>query len=140
MTDDPSKAFVTSGRTHHTMPTPTNTLTRDTVRAALVELLTIGQHHHAATPATLTAVGDTRQALDTQHGNQHPADHSVDDHQRLAALSQALATVGGALIAVPQPRRPDTSGLHDGLTELAAVALGWLDALPNPSHPNAKPI
>lgn len=140
MTDDPSKAFVTPGRTHHTMPTPTNTLTRDVIRAALVELLTIGQHHHAGTPTTLTAIGNTRRALATQHGIQNPAAHSADDHQRLAALSQALATVGGAVIAVPHPRRPDTAGLHDGLTELAAVTLGWLDTLPNPSHPDDEPI
>lgn len=137
MTDDPSKAYVTPERTHHAM---TDTLTRDAVRDALVELLTIGQHHHAATHPTLTAVGHTRQALAVQHGNQHPAAHSTDDHQRLAALSQALATVGGALIAVPHPRRPDTTGLRNGLTELAAVALGWLDTLSDPPRPADQPI
>jgi len=128
MTDDPSAAFVTPERTHPAMTTPTDTLTRDAVRIALVDLLTIGQHHHAGTPATLTAVGDTRRAL---------ADRFPQDDQRLVSLRQALGAVSAALIAVPQPRRPDAAGLRDGLTELAAVALGWLDTLPDLPQPDS---
>lgn len=132
MTDDPSAAFVTPGRTHPTMPTSADSVTWEAVRVALVDLLTIGQHHQAATLATLAAVGDTRHALANQHGMHDPAAHFAPDDRRLAALTQALDAVGGALIVVPQPRRPDTAGLRDGLAELAAVALGWLDALPDP--------
>jgi len=100
------------------------------VRVALVDLLTIGQHHQAGTPATLAAVGATRRALANQHGTQDPAAHFAADDRRLAALTQALGAVGAALIVIPQPRHPHDAGLRDGLTELAAVALGWLDALP----------
>jgi hypothetical protein len=127
MTDDPCAAFVTPGRTHPTMTT--NIVTCDAVRAALVDLLTIGQHHHAATPGTLSAIGDTRRALSHQHGTQDPTAH----------YAQALDAVNGALAVVPQPRQPDAAGLRHGLTELAAVALGWLDTL-DPSHPDDEPV
>jgi hypothetical protein len=141
MTDDPTAAFVTPARTHPTMTAPTDTLTCDTVRAALVDLLTIGQHHHAATPATLTAVGDTRRALAQQHETQDPTTHIAHDYRRLTALADALDVVSGALAVIPQPRFPDDAGLRDGLTELAAVALGWLDVLPNQakSNPDNEP-
>lgn len=122
MTDDPNAAYVPAGKNHPTMTVHTDTITSETVRAALIELLTLGQHHHAATHTTLTAIGDTRRTLAP----------SADDNQRLAALSQALATVGGALITVPHPRHPDTTGLREGLTEMAAITLGWLDTLPEP--------
>jgi hypothetical protein len=129
MTDDPSAALVTPKNNHPAMTTPPDTVTRDAVRAALVDLLTIGQHHHAATPATLTAVGHTRRAL-THHHN--PAVHDDHEDQRLAALTQALDAVNDALIVIPHPRHPETTELRDGLTELAALALGWLDTLPDP--------
>ena len=129
MTDDPSAAFVTPENNHPAMTTPTDTVTRDAVRAALVDLLTIGQHHHAATPTTLTAVGHTRRALAHHHDTHNPTAHP---DQRLAALTQALDAVNDALIVIPHPRHPDTTDLRDGLTELAALALGWLDTLPDP--------
>lgn len=127
MTDDPSAAFVTPERTRPAMTTPTDPLTSEAVRTALVDLLTIGQHHHAGTPATLTAVGDTRRSL---------AHRLTLDDQRLTALNDALSAVSEALLVVPPPRRPDTAALRDGLTELAAVALGWLDTLPGRPQPN----
>jgi uncharacterized protein YejL (UPF0352 family) len=133
MTDDPSKAFVTPGRNHPVMTTPSDTVTCEAVRVALIDLLTIGQHHHAATAASLTAVGNTRHALVNQHGTQDPTAHLAPDNRRLTALTQAMGAVSSALITVSQPRRPDATGLRDGLAELAAVALGWLDVLPDPN-------
>ena len=138
MTDDPCAAFVTPGRTHPTMPT--GIVTCDAVRAALVDLLTIGQHHHAATSATLSAVGDTRRALSHQHGTQDPTAHYAHDHRRLTALTHALDAVNGALAVGTQPRQPDAAGLRNRLTELAALALGWLDTLTDPSHPDDEPL
>jgi hypothetical protein len=120
MTDDPSAAFVTSGRTHPAaMTTPTEAQTRETVRVALVDLLTVGQHHHAASHTTLSAVGDTRRSM---------ADRLVQDAQWLRSLSEALTAVTGAFVAGRTPR--------DGLAELAAVALCWLDTIPGPRQPD----
>jgi len=54
----------------------------------LVQLLTTGAHHDAATPVTLAAVGDTRRALDTEHGQVDvPGGRCVCDVERLAAQS-----------------------------------------------------
>lgn len=136
MTDDPNAAFVTPGRTHLSMTT--DALTRDTVRAALVELLTIGQHHDAANLTTLSAVGNTRRALAHQHGTHDPTAPFALDDQRLAALNHALETVNRTPITLPPPQRPDTAGLRDGLSELAAIALSWLDTLPVPRRPDPE--
>ena len=105
-------------------------LTRQAVHTALVELLTTGQHHHAATPATLTAVGEARQSLATL--THDPAAPGTREAHRLAALTRALGDLGAALFATPTGRRPDPARLHPALGELAAVALGWLDILPEP--------
>lgn len=122
MTDDPNAAYVTpAGRNHPAMNTPIDTLTRDMVQTALIELLTIGQHHYAATTATLDTVGDARQSTG----------HLADDRQRLAVLSHALDMVGGTLTVLPS----DIAELRRGLADLAAVALSWLDVLPYPTRP-----
>jgi hypothetical protein len=136
MTDDPNAAFIPHERNHPTMATPTDTLTSDTVRAALIELLTIGQHHHAATHTTLTAVGDTRRTLAALHDTHHPTAQFADDNQRIGALAHALDMVGDALNATLHPQHPDTAELRDGLTELAALTLDWLDALTDPPQPD----
>ncbi|HEX6405145.1 MAG TPA: hypothetical protein VF003_18630 [Pseudonocardiaceae bacterium] len=101
------------------MTTSTEALTRETIRVALVELLTVGQHHNAASHTTLSAVGDTRRSM---------ADRFVHDDQRLRALSGALTAVTKAFVAEQTPR--------DGLAELAAIALGWLDTIPGPRQPD----
>lgn len=104
----------------------------DAVRVALVELLTTGQHHHAATPHTLTQVGDTRRLLAELHHTNDPADRHAPQPTRHAALSSALGDIGRALLAAGPYRHPDTAALRGGLSVLAAVALGWLDTLPLP--------
>lgn len=127
MTDDPSAAFVTHERTHPTMSALTDSLTSETVRVALVELLTVGQHHHAASHATLNAVGDSRRAR---------GDRVVDEDQRFKALDRSLGAVARALIVALQPPGSDTAALRDALSELAATALGWLDTIPAPRQPD----
>lgn len=119
--------------------TDTGTPTRDAVRAALVDLLTTGQHHHAATPTTLTTIGQTRRALAQQHGTTDPAARCAPPERRLAALTTALGVVGGALFTATPWRPLDTARQRTGLAELAAVALGWLDALPPPDPPDTGP-
>jgi hypothetical protein len=126
MTDDPSAAFVTSGRTHLAMTTPTEALTREAVRAALVELLTVGQHHNAASPATLTVVGSTRRTR---------ADRVPHGGHRLKDLNHALNAVAKAFVALRTPNS-HTTALREGLTELAAVALSWLDTITDPPQPD----
>ncbi|MGH2803330.1 MAG: hypothetical protein ACRDL4_09845 [Thermoleophilaceae bacterium] len=107
--------------------------TRDAVHAALVELLTTGQHHHAATPHTLTAVGDTRRTLAAEYGTSDPAGAHASHDRRLAALTRALGGLGVALFTATSAeyrRQPDPARMHAALTELAAITLGWLDTLP----------
>ena len=105
------------------------------IRAALVELLTTGQHHHAATPATLAAVGATRTALDQTHRTRDPAARYAPPERRLTALATALGAVGTAL-GDPDPwNQLNITILRAGLCDLAAVALGWLDTLPIPTTP-----
>ena len=115
-------------------PTMTTTVT-DTaaIRAALVELLTTGQHHHAATPATLAAIGATRTALDQTHGTRDPAARYAPPEQRLVALTAALGAIGTALADANPWNQLNTTILRTGLCDLAAVALGWLDTLPTPT-------
>ena len=114
------------------MTTPT--LDTAAVRAALVELLTTGHHHHAATPATLAAVGATRTALDQTHRTRDPAARYAPPERRLTALATALGAVGTAL-GDPDPwNQLNTTILRAGLCDLAAVALGWLDTLPTPPN------
>jgi ferric-dicitrate binding protein FerR (iron transport regulator) len=105
------------------------------VRAALVELLTTGQHHHAATPATLAAIGATRSALAETHHTHDPSASCAPPERRLAALAAALGATGAALFAAAPWQPLDTAALRTGLCELAGIALGWLDALPTPTNP-----
>jgi hypothetical protein len=115
------------------MSTTPDALTRQAVHTALVELLTTGQHHHAVTPATLAAVGDTRRTLAAEHGSHDPARAGAGDEHRLAALTNSLGQIGSALFyASSLGEWPDPVRLYSALAELAAVALGWLDALPDP--------
>ncbi|MGH3903082.1 MAG: hypothetical protein ACRDTE_02610 [Pseudonocardiaceae bacterium] len=117
----------------HTTTTPDPTApTRDAVHAALLELLTTGQHHHhAATPDTLSAVGDTRRILAAEHGTGDPAGRDAPDERRLAALTQALGETAAALAELDEsPWAPDPAQLLAALTELAALTLAWLDTLP----------
>jgi hypothetical protein len=111
----------------------------DAVRVALVELLTTGQHHHAATPTTLAAVGHTRRGLATRHPAHDPAGHFAYDHDRHAALSSALGDITTALLTARYHRHPDPTRLRAGLSALAAIALGWLDILPTPPGENTDP-
>jgi hypothetical protein len=132
----PTTAPTPPGRTHPTMTTPTtsaDTVTWSAVRAALVGLLTTGQHHHAATPATLTAVGDTRAALADRDFIADPPE------RRLSALTVALGVTGDALLSAPPWQPPDTAQLRTGLTELAAIALEWLDTMPDHPLPLPQP-
>jgi hypothetical protein len=126
------------------MPT-TNTTTEDTirvplcdaVRTALVDLLTTGQHHDAATPATLTAIGAARRALAELHGAWNPASRCAHDEDRHVALSSALGDIARALLTARPGHVPDPTELRAGLTTLTAVALAWLDTLPAPNpEPN----
>jgi len=113
------------------MTTTDTPATSDAVRAALLDLLSTGQHHHAATPATLTAVGQVRQALATGRTRDSAGRWGYPD--RLAALAVALGEVATALDGChAQSRHPDPTQLHSALTGLAALALGWLDATPPP--------
>lgn len=125
------------------MTTPT--VTREAVRAALIELLSTDQHHHAATPATLTAISDTRRVLAELHRAHDPAGRYAPDHDRHAALSSALGDIGRALLTTHP--HPNPTRLRAGLTVLTAVALGWLDTLPHPDDhdspdngPDAEPF
>jgi NTP pyrophosphatase (non-canonical NTP hydrolase) len=117
---------------HFTPPDMTAAVTRGAVRAALVDLLTTGQHHHAATEATLTAVGDARAALAGQHGSADPAASCAAPEWRLTTLIVALGFISSALFNTTEWQPPDTAQLRTGLTELAAITLGWLDALAKP--------
>lgn len=121
------------------LPEITETVTSAAVGAALVELLTTGQHHHAGTPVTLAAVGRARRGL-AEYGIADPAASFASPDRRLAALTAAGA-IGSALATVGPGRPPCTNRLHTALTELAAVALGWLDTLPAPgrSHHDEDP-
>jgi hypothetical protein len=98
----------------------------EAVRGALLELLTIGQYHDAATPATLRAVGATRTALAKldPRSRHNPVASDAHNLARHVALKNALADTVGALYLLP-----DTTHLRVGLSTLAAVALAWLDAL-----------
>ncbi|MGH4020514.1 MAG: hypothetical protein ACRDT0_15015 [Pseudonocardiaceae bacterium] len=123
------------------MTTTTTTPTSVDVRAALLELLTTGQHHRAATPATLAAVGDTRATLATEHGDHDPTGTWAPHPDRLAALATALGELGAALAGCRgRNRRPDPARLHPALTALAAVALGWLDALAYQTDDDESPF
>jgi hypothetical protein len=106
-------------------PTMTTTVT-DTaaVRAALVELLTIGQHHHAA----------TRTALATKHphADYDPTAVFAAPERRLVTLAAALGTVGAALADTDPYNQLNITILRAGLCDLAAVTLSWLDTLPTP--------
>ena len=106
----------------------------DAVRTALIELLTTGQHHHAATPTTLTQVGHARRTLAELHPTHNPAGHYAGNPDRHAALSSALGDIARALLSAHPRREPDTTQLRAGLTVLAAVALAWLDTLPTPNE------
>jgi hypothetical protein len=105
----------------------------DAVRIALIDLLTTGQHHDAATTATLRAIGTTRTHLAAlhQHNRHNPIARYAQSEDRHAALSSALGDTARALLA-EQPF-PDITLLRAGLTTLAAVALAWLDTLPHPN-------
>jgi hypothetical protein len=111
------------------------TTTRDTVRTALLELLTTGPNHHAAQAATLDAVGAARRTLATHRTTPNPCARTARDKTRQAALSCALTDV---LLTAPR----DPAALRAALAELAAVALGWLDALPDTpdAEPDAEPF
>jgi hypothetical protein len=112
------------------IPVSTDAVRPDLVCQALVELLTIGQHHHAATSATLTTVGVTRRALAAQHGISDPTNPWSSPEWRLAALTKALGMVADEVFTPTAPGSQPSAHLPRGLAELAAVALGWLDALP----------
>jgi hypothetical protein len=116
--------------------TTTGAPTRDAVRVALIELLSTSEHPGAATPATLAAIADTRRDLAALHGPDDPAAHHAPERDRHAALSNALGDIGKALLAGRHQRYrcTDPWRLRAGLTVLAAVALGWLDTLPQ--HPD----
>ncbi|MGB6163437.1 MAG: hypothetical protein WBF75_12865 [Pseudonocardiaceae bacterium] len=108
--------------------------TREAVRLALIELLTTSAHHDAATPATLTAIADTRRDLATLHSRTNPAGRHAPERDRHAALSGALGDISKALLATYPYRHTDPWRLRAGLTVLAAVALAWLDTLPHPHN------
>ncbi|MGH3718324.1 MAG: hypothetical protein ACRDRI_05660 [Pseudonocardiaceae bacterium] len=105
--------------------TTTDPVTRDTVRTALIELLSTGYHRDTASAVTLAAVADTRERLDTSHGGGSPASRHAPSHDRHAALSSALGDISGALLVAAR-HDPDPTRLRAGLT---AVALAWLDTL-----------
>jgi hypothetical protein len=118
----------------------------DTVRAALIDLLTTGQHHDAATTATLRAVGATRSALVELHqfSRHNPVRRHALADDRHAALSSALGDIARTLLA--DRRHAYSTELRAGLTTLAAVTLAWLDTLPHPDdgddegyHDGAEP-
>lgn len=89
-------------------------VTREAVRAALLELRITGDHRNAASTTSLWAIADARRELATRHPATNPAGQLTPDPQRLAALARALGDIGSALIA--------------------AHTLGWLDTLgPTPS-------
>jgi hypothetical protein len=111
----------------------------DAVRTALLDLLTTGQHHDAATPATLTAIGRARRTLTKVHGTQNPASRYADDEDRHLALSSALGDIASALLTARPSHVPDPTELRAGLTTLTAVALAWLDTLPTPPRDNDDP-
>ena len=105
------------------------TITPDGVRVALLELLGTGRHHHAATPATLATVGQARQSLGIRLGADDPTAAHTGEHRRLAALTRALGEVSTALFtAWLADATPDSLTLRAPLADLAALALGWLDA------------
>jgi hypothetical protein len=124
-----------------TDPTTTGAPIRETVRLALIELLSTGEHPGAATPATLTAIADTRHDLAALHGLNNPAAHYAPESDRHAALSSALGDIGKALLTTRHHRYTDAWRLRAGLTVLAAIALAWLDTLPhlNPHEPDDRP-
>jgi hypothetical protein len=105
----------------------------DAVRTALIDLLTTGQHHDAATTATLRAVGTTRTHLAAlhQHSRHNPIARYAQPEDRHAALSSALGVIAGTLLADRGPNH--ATPLRASLTTLAAVALAWLDTLPHPN-------
>ena len=109
-------------------------LTRQAVQAALIELLTTGPHHHAATPATLATVGQARLAAEHQHSTTDLSARCASDDRRLAALTRALGRIAAALLTPGTWDRPDPARLRPELADLAAVALAWLDTLP--AHPD----
>jgi hypothetical protein len=111
----------------------------DAVRVALVELLTTGQHHYAATPPTLATVGQARRELAARHHGDDPAARHAPFFTRHAALSSALGDVGAALLTAGPHRLPDPAIVRAGLSVLAAVALSWLDILPTPPGHNTDP-
>jgi hypothetical protein len=105
----------------------------EAVRTTLVELLTLGQHHYAATPRTLTLIGNARRNLAQHYGAAHnPAGLCATDHERLTALGTGMGDLATTLHINPPPYSPDPTELRASLSFLAAVALGWLDTLPSP--------
>jgi hypothetical protein len=102
----------------------------EAVRTALIDLLTTGEHHDAASVATLRAVASTRASLAQHTGRHRPVARYALAEDRHTALSSALGDVAHALCT--ERPIPDYDQLYAGLTTLAAVALAWLDALPHP--------
>jgi hypothetical protein len=102
----------------------------EAVRTALIDLLTTGPHHDAATTATLRAVAATRTRLAQHTGRNRPVARYALAEDRHTALSSALGDIAHAL-RTERPI-PDYPQLYTGLSTLAAVALAWLDALPHP--------
>ncbi len=114
--------------------TTTGAPTRDAVSVALIELLSTSEHPDAATSATLAAIADTRRDLAALHGPNDPVARYAPERDRHAPLSSALGDISKALLAAYPYHHTDPWRLRAGLTVLAAVALAWLDTLPQ--HPD----
>ncbi|MGO1049189.1 hypothetical protein [Crossiella sp. CA198] len=94
------------------------------IAATLVELLTTGQHFHAATPAVLAAVGAERVRQRAKHGVHAPDSPSMNNHERLVVLVEEVGEIARAM-----SHDGTLAGLCSELTQVAAVVLAWLDAL-----------
>jgi hypothetical protein len=100
------------------------------LRTALVELLTKGQHHDAATPAVLAAVGQERREREAQRDQWT----REGDHHHLATLTTRLGEVAHLLTAAvhddtTRSPRAWLAVLRTNLTRLSADTLAWLDNL-----------
>lgn len=92
------------------------------LHAALLELLTRGQHHDAASGEVLARIGHERVELP----NRFDGEWVGADHARLAVLVERL---GRAAHPLAPGGGLNLAALYDHLIGVAAVTLAWLDDL-----------
>jgi hypothetical protein len=117
-----------------TTTTPPAITYPDTLRAALVELLT-GRDHGAAKPEVLAELGAQRRRHADEHGTRSM--EFLGHTDRLTVLVAAVGQLAHGVGDVVDSNR--TTTLRAALVELAALTLTWLDRTPPPPATGGDP-